>query len=39
MPQFGIGGHLSIPVSHGNRVKKIYLKRIAQAIKRLKEVD
>lgn len=38
LPGFGIGGHLSIPIKGGSRVKKLYLKRIAQAIKRLAEV-
>lgn len=38
-PGFGIGGYLSIPVDHGQRVKNYYLKRIARAIDRLKEDD
>ncbi|MEN6520084.1 MAG: type II toxin-antitoxin system HicA family toxin [Armatimonadota bacterium] len=38
LPGFGTGGHLSIPVKNGTRVKGYYLKRIAQAIKRLEEV-
>jgi len=38
MPGFGPFGHLSIPVDKGQRVKGYYLRRIAQAIKRLEEV-
>lgn len=37
LPGFGIGGHLSVPVKNGTKVKGCYLKRIAQAIKRLEE--
>lgn len=37
LPGFGIGGYLSIPVGHGQRVKNYYLRRIAQAIKHLKD--
>ncbi|MCX6343759.1 MAG: hypothetical protein NT018_01635 [Armatimonadetes bacterium] len=36
---FGIGGHLSIPVKNGTKVKGCYLKRIAQAIKYLEEAQ
>jgi hypothetical protein len=39
LPGFGIGGYLSIPVSGGNCVKGYYLKRIAQAIRRLEEAE
>lgn len=39
MPGFGPFGHLSIPVSKGQRVKGYYLKRIAQAAKRIEESD
>jgi hypothetical protein len=38
MSGFGPFGHLSVPVDKGQRVKGYYLKRIAQAIKRLEEV-
>lgn len=37
MPGFGPFGHLSIPVSKGQRVKGYYLKRIAQAAKHIEE--
>jgi len=37
LPGFGIGGYLSVPVDHGQRVKNYYLRRIAQAIKHLKD--
>ena len=32
LPGFGLGGHLVIPVSGGQRVKKVYLRRIALAV-------
>ena len=38
MPGFGPFGHLSIPVYKGQKVKGYYLRRIAQAIKRLEEL-
>lgn len=37
MPGFGSFGYLSIPVSKGQKVKGYYLRRIAQAIRRLEE--
>jgi len=39
VPGFGIGGHLVIPVSGGQRVKKVYLRRIALAVKRTKQAE
>ena len=39
LPGFGIGGYLSIPISGGKRVKGYYLKRIAQAIKKIEEAE
>ena len=39
LPGFGPFGHLSIPVSKGQWVKGYYLRRIAQAIKWLGEVE
>lgn len=38
LPGFEPFGYLSVPVSKGQRVKGYYLRRIAQAIKRLEEV-
>lgn len=38
MPGFGPYGHLSVPVKNGQTVKGYYLRRIAQAIRRLEEV-
>ena len=39
MSGFGPFGHLSVPVDKGHRVKGYYLKRIAQAVKRLEEAS
>ena len=39
LPGFGIGGHLTIPISGGQRVKKVYLKRIALAIAHIKQSE
>ncbi|MCL5105533.1 MAG: hypothetical protein M1133_15670 [Armatimonadetes bacterium] len=39
LPGFGIGGHLTIPVSGGQKVKRPYLKRIAQAVKHIRHVE
>ena len=39
LPGFGIGGYLSIPVTGGKRVKGYYLKRIAQAVRRMEEAE
>ncbi|MBI2843894.1 MAG: hypothetical protein HYX78_10885 [Armatimonadetes bacterium] len=39
LPGFGQFGHLSIPVTGGRRVKGYYLRRIAQAIKHLEEIE